>query len=153
MTDPFEQLAERIDELRKTSDSSEFKHILDFVADQVDNVLYDFRTGCYDPEADAPVKVLRQQIVGSLQELGAAAEAMKTHIFPDLKTWVATHPELGKVEEVEAETVEEAAKSLLFVYYAGDCDHGADKVEEIGPGLWEATRKGSPDYFHIKVKE
>jgi hypothetical protein len=66
--------------------------------------------------------------------------------------WICEHPETGQIEEIEARTPQEAAESLLFVYYEGDCDQGADKVEEILLGIWQATRKGSPDYFHLKEK-
>jgi hypothetical protein len=69
-----------------------------------------------------------------------------------MTTWICEHPEIGHVEEVDARTAKAAAKQLLFRYHEGDCDSGADKVEEIRPGVWEATRKGSPDYFHIKEK-
>jgi hypothetical protein len=59
-------------------------------------------------------------------------------------------PDEGDV--VEAETAQEAAKSLLFVYYAGDCDSGADRLEVEGDH-WLAFRKDSPDYFHIKKED
>jgi hypothetical protein len=65
------------------------------------------------------------------------------------RMWHAECETEAEGEVVEAETAQGAAKRLLFRYYEGDCDHGADRVEEDGV-CWLAFRKGSPDYFHIK---
>ena len=70
-----------------------------------------------------------------------------------MKTFIATHPETGDIEEISGRDLLEAAEQILFRYCEGDCDVGADTLEELEPGLWEATREGSFDYFHIKEKE
>lgn len=68
------------------------------------------------------------------------------------RMWHAECASEAEGDVVEAETVEDAAKTLVFVYYAGDCDKGADKVWEA-KDRWTATREGSPDYFYIKEEK
>lgn len=64
--------------------------------------------------------------------------------------WHAECQDRAEADIVEADSATAAAKTCLFVYYAGDCDHGADRVEQETPTSWLAFRKGSPDYFHVE---
>lgn len=64
------------------------------------------------------------------------------------RMWHAECETEAEGEVVKAKTAQEAAKHLLFRYYEGDCDSGADRLEEDG-ARWVAFRKGSPDYFYI----
>lgn len=83
MTDPIdiiEPFFAKINDARRGSVSSEFKHILDFVEAQVDNVIYDFRNGAYTPD-DSPEDVLRQRIQGCLDELVEAAKAISARLY------------------------------------------------------------------------
>lgn len=72
------------------------------------------------------------------------------------KVWHAECDSESEAEIYKGDDENEVADKILFVYYAGDCDSGADQVDEDEgrPGRFIATRKGSPDYFYIeRVKD
>jgi len=56
----------------KVCDSSERRHLFEFLSDICDNVEYDIESGNYSDEEK--LGVLRQQLIGSLEELKWHAE-------------------------------------------------------------------------------
>jgi hypothetical protein len=70
------------------------------------------------------------------------------------RAWHGECQTFAEGDTIEAETAAEAAKKLVFVYYAGDCDRGADTVRAVPEqDRWIATRKNSPDYYFITQED
>ena len=69
--------------------------------------------------------------------------------MPKFRIWHGECDTYDEAKIVEAEDHLKAAATILFVYYEGDCDHGATSVKSAPGGRWIATRENSPDYFFI----
>lgn len=61
---------------------SEVKHIVDFLLDIVDNVKYDVKTGSY---AGVEKQALKQQLLGSIDELRASCDILEREVKKVLK--------------------------------------------------------------------
>ncbi len=73
--------------------------------------------------------------------------------MPTYRIWHGECQTYDEAVEVTVVSVEEAAKGILFVYYTGDCDHGASAIKQVPGDRWIATREGSPDYFFIELQD
>lgn len=68
------------------------------------------------------------------------------------KVWHGECQTEAEAEIYEGDDEIDVGDQILFVYYAGDCDSGADQVDPVEghPERYVATRKGSPDYYYIQ---
>lgn len=66
------------------TDSSEIKHVVDFLVDIVDNVRYDYESGHNYTEGEIK-QVLKQQMLGSLDELQASCDILEKKVKEILK--------------------------------------------------------------------
>ena len=78
-----EQFKQSLD--RATCDQSEIKHILDFLLDIVDNVHYDCESGHNYTRKGEARQVLKQQMLGSLDELRASCDLLEKKVKEILK--------------------------------------------------------------------
>jgi hypothetical protein len=81
-TSDTSDIEDRLRARQRVSDSSEHKHIIDFLLDVVDQVHYDIDCGYpYTTERD----VLRRQLLNTLDEFTESCAALKTLIEKELK--------------------------------------------------------------------
>jgi hypothetical protein len=78
----FEGMKIELDKATKCADGSEIKHLIEFLKDIVDNVEYDVEQGSY---AGVEKAVLKQQLLGSLDELRASCDTLETKVKELLK--------------------------------------------------------------------
>lgn len=82
----FDDVKERLEKLADggVTDSSELKHTVEFLKDIVDNVKYDHETGHNYTKGEIK-NVLKQQLLGSLDELRASCDILETKVKEFLK--------------------------------------------------------------------
>ena len=78
----FAQMRQKLHQLNKCSDSSETKHLIEFMVDHVSSIESDCRGENY--EEATKKDILHEQLIGSLQEFEYAAKHLRQELTKEL---------------------------------------------------------------------